>query len=157
MDYVAAHHQPGELVLAALPPPAYLSLGESDDLMFLAGPRLGVRARDHVLQDSSGRYLDYWLGVDAVISPARLCSLINESPNLWIVVDEQRLNLEWALGGPMGEIIQGLTWETYKEPGAASVRRPIPPGFRDDHAAVLCSDVSQQPSPLDNDRAGSPQ
>jgi hypothetical protein len=124
-NFVAAQHVPGEPVLIALPPPGYLALGERDDVVFLASSLEAKRAQRYTRRTADGRYVDFWLGVPAIVSTEQLCSAIAESPDLWLIVDESRLDYAWAFAGPMADAIRASTYEVYSGTGGISVRRPI--------------------------------
>jgi hypothetical protein len=124
-NFVAAQYVPGEPVLIALPPPGYLALGEPDDLVFLASSLEAQRAQRYTRRTVDGRYVDFWLGVPAIVSTEQLCSAIAASPDLWLIVDETRLDRDWAFAGPMADAIRTSTSEVYSGAGGVSVRRPI--------------------------------
>jgi hypothetical protein len=122
--YVAARHLAGQPVLVALPPPGYLALGERDDLVFLASSLEAQRAQRYTRLTSDGHYVDFWLGVPAIVGTRELCSAMNASPDLWLIVDEARLSSDWAFAGSMADAIRVSTYEVYSGKGSASVRRP---------------------------------
>jgi hypothetical protein len=123
-NYVAAQHLPGEPVLIALPAPGYLALGERDDLVFLASSLEAQRAQRYTRRTADGHYVDFWLGVPAIVSTEQLCSAISASLDLWLIVDESRLDRDWAFAGPMADAIRGSTYEVYGGTGGVTVRRP---------------------------------
>ena len=122
--YVAARHAPGQPVVIALPPPGYLALGERDDLVFLASSLEDLRAQRYTRLTVDGRYVDFWLGVPAIVSAEELCAALDTSPDLWLIVDETRLNSDWAFAGSMANAIFGSTHEVFSGTGGVSVRRP---------------------------------
>ncbi len=124
--YVVEHRAPGEPVIAALPAVAYLALGNSDDLFFLAGPEDGPRAQRYTRRTASGLLVDYWVGVDAIVSPTELRRTLAAHPGAWVVVDEERLEASWAYAGAMTDAIRATTVTAYEAPGAALVLRADP-------------------------------
>jgi hypothetical protein len=109
VEYVAANREPGDLVIAALPAPAYLEFGGGDDLMFMAGAEGTNRINRYTRLDADGRTIDYWAGVDSIVSTPQLCSVLTANPNAWIIVDEDRLTEIWAFSGPMRETVLRMT------------------------------------------------
>jgi hypothetical protein len=114
----------GQPVLIALPPPGYLALDERDDLVFLASSLEAQRAQRYTRRTANGDYVDFWLGVPAIVSTEQLCSVINASPDLWLIVDESRLESDWAFAGLMADAIRASTHEVYSGVGGVTVRRP---------------------------------
>ncbi len=138
-QYVAARHKPGEPVLVALPPPAYLALGSRDDLIFVSSPPDRPRAQRYTRLTADGRYVDYWTGVTSIVSTAELCETILTSPNLWLIVDDARLWADWAYVGPMADVMTGLTYEQYRSPSGSVVRRLAPTPSRNPRIERLCA------------------
>lgn len=138
-EFVAERHRPGEPILVALPPPAYLALGTRDDLVFVSSPLESARARRYTRRLDDGRYVDYWLGVDAIVSTEQLCAAFAAEPALWLIVDDERLGEDWAFRGPMGQAMVGMTTEAYHGTGGVSVRRLAPPAERDPAAEEICA------------------
>lgn len=139
VEFVAERKMPGEKVLAALPPPAYLALGSTDDLIFLSSPINRKRAQRYTRLTADGGYVDYWAGVDSVVDTASLCNTLLSEPGLWLIVDESRLNADWAFLGTMAEVIRGLTYVRHEVEGGAMVRRLAPPASRDPAAEAICA------------------
>gem|GEM_PF-1958593 len=138
-QYVAARHLPGEAILTALPAPVYLTVGSTEDIIFLSSPLSRKRAQRYTRLTIDGRYLDYWTGVDSVVDVPGLCNTLLTSPNLWVVVDESRLKADWAFLGPMADVITGLTYIQHSVDGGAQVRRLAPKPARDSFAEEICS------------------
>ena len=136
---MSAHRSAGEPVLVSLPAIAFLALASEDDLIFLAGSDEGARARRYTWRADDGRVVDYWLGIDAITSVAGLCATLAEHPDAWLVVDEERIAATWAFGGPMAEVILGMTVGVYRAPGDALVRRVAPPDAQTVNAQQLCA------------------
>lgn len=126
MQYVAAHRKPGEPVIVALPPAAYLALGDRRGLYFLAGTAGQLRVDRYTYVTVIGRTLDYWTGSSSITDPRQLCRLVHDRPGAWIVVDDIRLSATWAYGGDMAKMISGLTEEVSDAPGRVVILRPLP-------------------------------
>lgn len=139
VEFVAERKEPGDKVLVALPPPAYLALGSTEDLIFLSSPLTRKRAQRYTRLTEDGRYVDYWTGVDSVVDTAGLCQTLLSEPGLWLIVDEARLNADWAFRGSMATVIQGMTYVRYDAEGGAQVRRLSPPASRLPRAEELCA------------------
>ena len=139
VEFVAERRQPGEKVLVALPPPAYLAFGSTEDLIFLSSPLDRKRAQRYTRLTEDGGYVDYWTGVDSVVDTASLCQTIINEPGLWLIVDEQRLNSDWAFQGTMATVIRGLTYIRFEADGGAMVRRLSPAPSRTVRAEELCA------------------
>jgi hypothetical protein len=138
VTFVAERRAPGEKVIVALPPPAYLAFGTSDDLIFLPGPLDRNRAQRYTRLAADGRLIDFWTGVDSIVSTAGLCqSLLNE-PGIWVLVDQPRLIGDWALLGSMSTVIEGLTYVRHHVEGGAQARRVKPLPSRDPVAEQIC-------------------
>ena len=141
VNFVEARKQPGEKVLVALPPPAYLAFRSTDDLIFLSSPISRKRAQRYTRLTEDGGYVDYWTGVDSVVDTASLCQTLYNEPGLWLIVDEARLNADWAFQGSMATVIRGLTYVRYEAEGGAMVRRLSPLPSRDPAAEQLCAEA----------------
>lgn len=139
VEFVAERKLPGEKVLVALPPPAYLALGSTDDLIFLSSPIQRKRAQRYTRLTADGGYVDYWTGVDSVVDTASLCNTLLNEKGLWLIVDESRLNADWAFLGTMAAVIRGLTYVRHEVEGGAMVRRLSPPPSRDPAAEAICA------------------
>jgi hypothetical protein len=147
-EYVAARHKPGEPILTALPPPAYLAVGSAEDLIFLSSPLDRKRAQRYTRLTSDGRYVDYWTGADSVVDVAGLCNTLLTEPKVWILVDQSRLAADWAFLGPMADVINGMTYVQFTAPGGAQVRRLSPAPARDPAAEAVCTAaMAGQPIP----------
>jgi hypothetical protein len=139
VEFVAERRLPGEKVLVALPPPAVLAFGSTDDLIFLSSPITRKRAQRYTRLTEDGGYVDYWAGVDSVVDTASLCQTLLNEPGLWLIVDDSRLNASWAFKGSMASVIRGLTYVRYYAEGGAMVRRLSPPPSRSAGAEQLCA------------------
>jgi hypothetical protein len=147
-EYIAARHKPGEAILTALPAPAYLAIGSTDDLIFLSSPLNRKRAQRYTRLTADGRYVDYWTGADSVVDVAGLCNTLLTAPKVWVLVDESRLEADWAYLGPMADVIVGMTYEQFDTLGGAQVRRLAPLPARDPFAEKTCSAaMTGQPLP----------
>jgi len=109
VEYVAAMRGPDDLVIAALTAPAYLEFGGSDNLMFMAGAEGTTRILRYTRLNEEGHNIDYWAGVDSIISTPQLCAVLTANPDAWIIVDENRLTEIWAFSGPMRETVLRMT------------------------------------------------
>jgi hypothetical protein len=139
LRYVAAGREAGQLVVVALPPPAYLVLEDRAELRFLAGPAGQPRADRYTRTADGVRVQDYWIGVEAITSVPALCDLLTQHPGAWIVVDRLRLRSGWAYAGPMAVVLGGATAEVFQEPGGALVLRPVPVGERSRRSREACA------------------
>jgi hypothetical protein len=147
MEYVAARHQPGEQVIIALPPPAYLALGGAQDLLFVPGPFDSKRTERYTRQVAEGEYVDYWAGAPALVSVHQVCQSLTTHPGTWLVVDTDRLRGSWAYGGDMARVMLGLTYQQYSGPGGVVVLRVAPGPARDASAERICRQAAQLPPP----------
>jgi len=138
-EYVEQRHKPGELIVSAIPPPVYLVRQTMDDLVFLPGPLDGVRAQRYTRLTGQGEFSDYWLGVPSIVSVTALCDTIAGNPDLWLVVDESRLNESIAYQGPMAEVIRGTTMIVFAGDGGVEVRRPVSTEAWDDLSRSHCA------------------
>jgi hypothetical protein len=139
VEFLAERKEPGEKVLVALPPPAYLALGSSEDLIFLSSPLTRKRAQRYTRLTEDGQYMDYWAGVDSVVDTAGLCQILLNEPGLWLLVDEARLGADWAFQGSMATVIRGMTYVRYETEGGAQLRRLAPAPSRTARAEELCA------------------
>lgn len=127
MSHVAEQHEPGQPVIVALPAVAYLALDQDDrdDMYFLAGPEDRPRAQRYTRRTGGGDLIDYWAGVDSIVTSARLRQILEDHPGAWVVVDRQRLYADWApYAGPMTDVLDAMTELEYEAPGGALVLRP---------------------------------
>jgi len=139
LRYVAAERDPGELVAVALPPTAYLVLGGSAGLRFLAGPEDEPRVARYTLPAADGTARDYWAGAESIVSTAALCDLLAGNRDAWVVVDAQRLGAGWAYAGPFGQVLSGATKVVYRAPGDAQVHRALPKTRWSPRASLRCA------------------
>lgn len=139
VNYVAERREPGQPVLVALPPPAFLAFGSTDDLIFLSSPITRKRAQRYTRLTEEGNYVDYWTGVDSIVDTAGLCRLLTSEPDLLLIIDEARLDADWAYKGTMAAVIRGMTYIRYQTEGGAQVRGVSPLPGRDVRAEELCS------------------
>lgn len=147
-EYVAARHKPGEKILTALPPPAFLAVGSTDDLIFLSSPQDRKRAQRYTRLTADGRYVDYWTGTDSVVNVAGLCNTLLTAHGIWLLVDDSRLTADWAFKGAMADVILGMTYVQFEAPGGAQVRRLEPIPARDPAAEAICAAaIAGQPIP----------
>jgi hypothetical protein len=140
VEYVAAMREPDDLVIAALPAPAYLEFGGGENLMFMAGAEGTNRINRYTRLDADGRTIDYWAGVDSIVSTPQLCTVLTANPEAWIIVDEDRLTEIWAFSGPMRETVLRMTdlvaeldggvqvYHRFQTPGSTGVRTCAPFG-----------------------------
>lgn len=136
--YIADRRKDGEVVITALPPPAFLALETRDNLVFLPSPLERERAQRYTRVLPDGRYVDYWTGSDSIVDVAGLCSTILNSPKVWLLVDSARLRADWAYGGDMEQVIRGMTYIQYEAEGGAQVRRLSPAPARNPYAEGIC-------------------
>jgi hypothetical protein len=129
MAHAALEHEPGRPVIVALPPVAYLTLGEEsvNDIYFLAGHEGSARARDYSRVTVDGRRIDYWVGVDTIVSADTLRDLLLRHPDALVVIDWHRLSAEWAYGGDIERVIRAMTVPVYHGPGGVVVMGIEPP------------------------------
>ena len=145
-EFIAARHEPGQKILTALPPPAYLALGSTEDLIFLSSSQDRKRAQRYTRLTADGTYVDYWTGVDSVVDIRTLCSTLLNTPDLWLLVDRSRLGADWAFAGPMATVIEGLTYIRYEAEGGAMVRRLAPIPSREPAAEHMCDTALSAPA-----------
>ncbi len=126
MEYVVAHHKPGEPIVSALPAIAYLAVSPSDrdDIYFLAGEQNQSRARRYTRYTGEGQLIDYWVGAPAMVNPEKIRQFLRDNPNAWIVVDEDRLTEDWAYAGTVQQILLDETVPVATTNGGGLVLRP---------------------------------
>lgn len=139
VQFVAERKADGEKVLVALPPPAFLALSSTEDLVFLSSPLDRKRAQRYTRRTGDGRYVDFWTGVDSIVDTAGLCQALLNEPGFWLVVDDSRLLAEWAFVGSMAIVIEGMTYIQFSADGGAMVRRLAPLPSRDPAAESICA------------------
>jgi hypothetical protein len=129
MAHVASEHEPGRPVIVALPPVAYLALGEEgvNDIYFLAGHEGSARARDYSRVTTDGRRIDYWVGVETIVSANTLRDLLLRHPDALVVIDRHRLSADWAYQGDIELVIRAMTVPVYHGPGGVVVMGIEPP------------------------------
>lgn len=129
--YVEAHHDPGQPVIVALPPPLYLGMEEEDhgDIVFLAGPAGGDRARDYSRVTTTGERIDYWIGAHTIVSANDLRQALVQHPDALVVVDWYRLTADGIYRGEIENVIRQMTDTVYQGPGGVLVLVPKPPQF----------------------------
>jgi hypothetical protein len=126
MEYVVAHHQPGEPIISALPAISYLAVDPSDrdDIYFLAGEQNQSRARRYTRYTGDGQLIDYWVGAPALVNPEGIRQFLRDNPDAWIVVDRDRLGEDWAYAGVVEKILLDETVPVATTNGGGLVLRP---------------------------------
>jgi hypothetical protein len=142
MRYVADHHAPGQPVITAFPPVAYLALGEREDLLYLV--RLGDASvvQPYTVRTGAGTEVDRWVGSPAVTSVANLCHLLQDRPDAWVVADEFRLDASWGYRGAAATVLRGATVRVLDADGGAFVARPALPADWSPAARETCQSVT---------------
>jgi hypothetical protein len=151
MRFVADHHAPGQPVITAFSPVAYLALGGREDLVYLVrlGDAPGVQP--YTVRTVAGTEVDRWVGSPAITSVANLCHLLQDRPDAWVVADEFRLDAEWGYRGAAATVLRGATVRVLDADGGAFVARPaLPadwsPAARDAcQSAVPATDAGAEP------------
>ena len=88
------------MVAVALPTAAYLMFGSADDIRFLAGQTGRERTLRYTWLTAEGQYLDYWVGAQSLLLTADSCDRLRTAAGtVWMVVDSQRLDANFAFGG----------------------------------------------------------
>ena len=128
LAYVADRQQPGEPIVVALPPVAWLVLDESDrdDLIYLAGSEDQERAQRYTRITTDGRHVDYWIGNPAIDTSAGLVRILAKHHDAWIVIDEERLRADWAYAGEIEDLLDDGTIVAHQTPGGGLVLRVKP-------------------------------
>lgn len=128
MEYVSDRHKPGQPVIVALPAVGYLAMGQAakPDLYFLAGSQDRPRAQRYTRWENGERLIDYWVGVDAIVTTDELSQFLLKHPDAWVVVDEDRLAADWAYAGAIERLFNDTTSTVFRAPGGALVIRPTP-------------------------------
>lgn len=126
MRYVADHHAPGQPVITAFPPVAYLALGGREDLHYLVRLGDGSLVQRYTVRTAAGTDVDRWVGSPAVSAVADLCHLLTARPDAWVVTDDGRLNAEWGYRGAAAAVLRGATVRVLDAVGGAFVARAAP-------------------------------
>jgi hypothetical protein len=126
MAWVATHQQPGEPIVVARPPAAWLTLepARRGDLVYLAGGEDQPWERRYTRYGPAGDLVDYWVGIDAIVSADELRRFLEANPDAWIVLDEGHLVAEWAYGGEIERVLRDTTSIVQRTPGGGLVLRP---------------------------------
>lgn len=119
-EYVVAHRAANEPVIVAFPAVAGLLIDDRDAIHFLAGSENESRAERLTRQTDDG-LVDYWLGVDAVVSADRLETLLRDNPGAWVVVDRDRLGADWAYKGDIANTLTRWANLVYEADGGSLV------------------------------------
>lgn len=156
--YINGHHKPGEPILVAMPPVAWWVLRDQADVVFLAGPKGGVRAERYTRQ-VDGRAIDWWIGYPAVTSTSELCAYIEQRPDAWIAFDMARKTSKYAYAGAMSTVLGGATRPLWNQPGGVRVARSLPRESWSAEARRVCpraGTVEVSPPPPPDEEGDSP-
>jgi hypothetical protein len=145
--YVAAHRQPGELIVSHGPPEAYLVLGSAPELRYLAGEAGSTRMARTLRESDEGRIVDYWAGMEAIQTVDELCTILADDVRAWAVVEdgldrkaERRLGRGKEVQiGPMRVVLDGATREELATSEGVFVLRAISPDEWSTQAQRQCS------------------
>jgi hypothetical protein len=138
MRYVADHRAPGQPVITAFPPVAYLALGGREDLLYLVRLGDGPLVQRYTVRTAVGTEVDRWVGSPAVTSVAELCRLLEQQPDAWVVADEGRLDVAWGYRGAAAAVLRGATVRVLDADGRAFVARPALPADWSPAAREAC-------------------
>lgn len=142
-EWVAARREPGELVASAMTPAPYLAFDESgDDLAFFSGNAYSDRTGRYVRLEN-GVEVDYWIGVESYYLLNDVCTVIAENPNMFLIIDNSRLNNPNAFGGNFATIVRGLMYVAYIGPGNVVVFRPSPAPSHQAIAEKICARAAE--------------
>ena len=125
MAWVESHQEPGEPVIVARPAIGYLGLDETRraDLVYLAGSEDQPRSRRYTRLTSDGELIDYWVGIDAIVTTDGLRRFLEANPDAWIVLDEGHLTAPLAYGGEIEQVLREMTRVVHRTPGGGLVLR----------------------------------
>jgi hypothetical protein len=148
MAYVAEHHEAGQPIAVTLPPVAWLTLdpADRDDLHFLAGSEGWTRAERYTRLTEDGELIDYWVGVDSIVSTPALAALLDGGQDVWVVADAGRLRDDWTDASAIRELIRDRMYPVHVADGGAVVYRSKPPEMRSADADDVLAPQTGRPS-----------
>lgn len=128
MAYVASKQQAGEAVVVTLPPVAWLSVEPAtrDDLHFLAGSEGWTRADRYTRVTEGGDRIDYWVGIESIVSTRELKALLDDGGDVWVVADAGRLRDDWTDESEIRKLIREEMYPVHIVDGGAVVYRAQP-------------------------------
>jgi hypothetical protein len=131
LAYVADRHEPGESIIVSLPAVAHLALDDTaqSDIRYLAGSEGQPRAQRYTRVTPDGQLIDYWVGVDAIVTTDALRQHLLAHPDAWIVVDEERLTADWAYAGDIERLLGETTMVEHRTSGGGLDLRVAPPAI----------------------------
>ncbi|CAN5353009.1 hypothetical protein BH09CHL1_BH09CHL1_12320 [soil metagenome] len=142
-EWVADHREPGELVASAMTPAPYLVFDDNpDDLIFFSGNAYSERTKRYVRLDN-GVEVDYWIGVESIYLLNDVCTTIAENPDMFLIIDDKRLNNPLAFGGNLNAVVRGLMYIAYIGPGNVTVFRPSPLPSHQAGAENICARAAE--------------
>jgi hypothetical protein len=137
-----AAYQPGDIVIATLPPAVGVLFPESvvdNDIYYLAGPVGNHRAERYSKRYEDGSIGDYWLGGPLITTEGSLCHIMAQHQgNALFILDRSRLTGVKLFGAEFETIILGTTNVVVEEADHALVLRSKPIANWSAEAKALC-------------------
>ena len=120
-------------------PAPYLAFdGDDSDIVFFSGNAYSDRTQRYVRLEH-GNEVDYWLGVDSVYLINDVCTMIENNPKMWLIIDQSRLYSAQSFGGNLAAVVSGLMYVAYIGPGDVIVFRPSPAPSHQVLAEQICA------------------
>ena len=162
--YVAAHRQPGELIVTSGAVDTALAIGRLPELRFLPGGEGSQRSLRYTRFTSSGQAIDYWIGMPSLYTTALVCTTLKEAPGSWLLISP-RIWQNWGfndlptrqmerLAEPLRQLIHGLADQVYADDDYIVFRSR--PSANWSHAAVeTCQSPPSAPKRDRSQKSGS--
>jgi hypothetical protein len=123
--YVAAHRQPGELIVTSGAVDTALAMGRLPELRFLPGGEGSQRSLRYTRFTGSGQAIDYWIGMPSLYTTPLVCTALEEAPGSWLLISP-RIWQNWGfndlptrqmerMAGPLRQLIHGLADQVYAD------------------------------------------
>jgi hypothetical protein len=141
--YVKEHRKPGQVVYTAISQAAYVALGSTDDVKYLAGNPNGRRSDRYLYPGPNGTQVDFWLGVPAVQGAGSLCMALRATPGSWILADGVRLNSPIDFKGSYATVISGSSVVKFRGVGASYAMQVRPYDEWSPAARATCNSALQ--------------
>lgn len=141
--YVKENRKPGQVVYTAISQAAYVALGSTDGIEYLAGNPNGRRSDRYLYPGPNGTQVDFWLGVPAVQGAGPLCMALRATPGAWILADGVRLNSPIDFKGSYATVISGSSVVKFRGVGASYAMQVKPYDDWSPAARATCNSALQ--------------
>lgn len=107
--HLSRYHVPGEPIITPMPAlTAWFLPDRRSDIVFLAGAEDSARPQRYTHPGPDGSPVDFWLGVESLVSTDSWCDFVEANPRAWVFWDLHRTRVSNVFRGRMGRLLKRL-------------------------------------------------